>query len=117
VRTVGTVSAGVYFFSPPVFLRQEPDGQQRKRLMVMPTDPIANLILGQPRITLRPPKAFLDSMLRFGHAGKLRQSRFGQGIGEIYRTRMIMAQTGVDEKDSFGEHKQVDWGGGSSLGK
>jgi hypothetical protein len=23
----------------------------------------------------------------------------------LYRTRMIMAQTGVDEKDSFGEHK------------
>ncbi len=30
VRTVGIVSAGVYFFSPPVFLRQEPRGQQGK---------------------------------------------------------------------------------------
>ena len=80
VRTVGTVSAGVYFFPPPAFLRQEPGGQQRKRLMVMPANPIPNLILGQPRIALGPLKTLLDSMLCLGDAGKLAQGRFGEAF-------------------------------------
>ena len=46
-RTCGTVSAGVHFFSPPRFLRQEPRGQQGQGLMMMPTLPRANLVLGQ----------------------------------------------------------------------
>ena len=50
VRTVGTVNAGVYFFSPPLFLRQEPRRQERERLMVMPAKPVANLILRQPGV-------------------------------------------------------------------
>ena len=78
VRTLGTVRAGVYFFPPPVFLRQKPRRQQRECLMVMPANPIANLILGQPRIALGPLQALLDPMLGFGHAGKLRQRRFRQ---------------------------------------
>lgn len=80
VRTVGTVSAGVYFFSPPVFLCQKPSGQERKRLMVMPADPIAHLILGQPRSALGPLKTLLDAMLRLGDADKLAQRRLGRGI-------------------------------------
>ena len=47
VRIRGTVIAGVYFFPPQVFLRQEPCGQKREALMVVPADPIANLILGK----------------------------------------------------------------------
>ena len=39
--------------------------------MVMPANPIANLILGQPRLAFGPLQAFLDPMLGFGHAGKL----------------------------------------------
>ena len=80
MRTVGTVSAGVYFFPPPLFLREEPRGQQRKRLMVVPTDPIANLILGQPSVAFRPAKAFLDPVLSFGHTGELAQRRLGRGV-------------------------------------
>lgn len=78
VRTVGTVRAGVYFFPPPVFLRQKPCRQQRECLMVVPSNPIANLILGQPRIALGPPQAFLDPMLGFVrvHSGKLILSGF-----------------------------------------
>ena len=40
IRTCGTVNAGVHFFSPPGFLRQEPGRQQRQRLMMMPTLPV-----------------------------------------------------------------------------
>ena len=39
--------------------------------MVVPSNPVPNLILGQPRIALGTPQAFLDPMLGFGHAGKL----------------------------------------------
>ena len=63
MRTVGTVNAGVYFFSPPLFLRQEPRRQERERLMVMPAKPVANLILRQARVVLRPLQAFGESLL------------------------------------------------------
>ena len=83
VRTLGTVSAGVYFFSPQVFFRQEPRGQQRKRLMAMPSVPVANLILRKARLAFGPLQAFLDPMFRLGHAGKLRQGRLGRGVRQV----------------------------------
>src|SRR3989304_9186467 len=83
VRTLGTVSAGVYFFPPQVFFRQDPRGQQRKRLMAVPTHPVANLILGKAGLAFGPPQALLDPMLRLGDAGKLRQRRFGRGVRQM----------------------------------
>ncbi len=48
--------------------------------MVMPANPSANLILGQPRLAFGPPQAFLDPMLGFGHTGKLAKRRLGRGV-------------------------------------
>lgn len=43
-RTCGTVSAGVYFFPPPCFPRQEPRGNERERLIMVPALPGADLV-------------------------------------------------------------------------
>src|SRR5476651_2454095 len=67
LRICGTVIAGVHFFSPPRFLDQEPRGQQRQRLMMMPTLPCSDLIVGQARLFLGALDAFLDAMRRLGH--------------------------------------------------
>src|ERR1039458_6342447 len=83
VRTVGTVKAGVYFFSPSIFQRQEPRRQQRKRLMMMPANPIANLILGEARIALGPPKAFFNPMLRLCNAGELAKRRLERSVRQV----------------------------------
>src|SRR3972149_994295 len=80
VRIVGTVIAGVYFFPPSIFLGEEPRGQKRESLMMMPTHPIANLILGKSRVAFGPLQTFLDPMLGFGHAGELSQRRFRRGV-------------------------------------
>jgi len=82
-RTRGTVIAGVYFFSPHVFLCQEPGGQQRECLMVVPTPPIANLVLGKPRLAFRALETLLDAMLGLYDAGQLSQRRFGCGVREV----------------------------------
>lgn len=83
VRTVGTVSAAVCF-PPPAFLRQGPRGQEREPLMVVPAKPIANLILSQPRVALRPLQAFLDPVLvAVGHPGELAQRCLGRGVRQV----------------------------------
>ena len=40
---------------------------------MMPSNPVPNLIIGQARVTLRPPEALLDAMLGFRHPGQLLQ--------------------------------------------
>src|ERR1700730_11006582 len=82
-RTCWTVSAGVYFFSPAGFLHQEPGGDERERLMMMPADPIANLVVGQSRLALSALEAFFNPMLRLGHARELGQRRLDGSVGEI----------------------------------
>jgi len=67
--------AGVHLFSPPGFPDQEPGSDQRESLMMMPASPIPHFVVGQPRLALAPPNAFLDSMLRLRHAGQLFQWR------------------------------------------
>ena len=44
------------FFPPPLLVRQKPGGNQRGRLMMVPTFPRANLVLRQARFALGPPK-------------------------------------------------------------
>src|SRR5262249_57100389 len=78
-RSCGTVSAGVHFFPPPGFLRQEPGGDERQGLMMMPATPCSNLVVGQTRFSLGTLQALLDAMLRVEDAGKLRQGRLGAG--------------------------------------
>ena len=49
----GDVNAGVRIFSPPRLLVQEPRGQQRQGLVMMPRYPVPHLVVGQPRLALR----------------------------------------------------------------
>src|SRR5262245_64704966 len=72
-RTCRTVSAGVRIFSPPGFLRQEPGGQQRQGLVVMPTLPGPHLVVGQPRLPLGTLQALLDPVLRLEDPRELPQ--------------------------------------------
>src|SRR5436305_14746749 len=81
-RSCGTVSAGVHIFSPPGFLRQEPGGDERQGLMMMPATPGSNLVVRQARFSLGTLQALLDAMLRVEDAGKLRQRRLGTGARE-----------------------------------
>src|SRR5882724_5981934 len=83
VRTCGTVIAGVDFFSAPRFMREKPGTDQRKRLMMMPTTPGADFIIGQTGFALGTLQAFLDAMLRFAHPSKLSQRRVVWRIGQI----------------------------------
>src|SRR5712692_10497762 len=83
LRICGTVIAGVQFFSPPRFLDQEPRGQQRQRLVMMPPLPCSDLVVGQARFLLGALDALLDAMLCLGHARELLQWRFRGGVGEV----------------------------------
>ena len=51
-RIRGDVSAGVWIFSPPRLLIQEPRGQQRQGLMMVPGDPVPHLVIGQACLPL-----------------------------------------------------------------
>src|SRR5947209_13423371 len=69
----GGVSAGVWIFSPPRLLIQEPRRQQRQGLVMMPSDPVPYLVVGQARLPLGDLEAFLDPLRRLGTARALRQ--------------------------------------------
>ena len=79
----GDVSAGVRIFSPPRFLGEEPRGDERQGLMMMPARPSANFIIGQARLALGPLQAIFDSMLRLCHARQLRERRLWGGVGKM----------------------------------
>src|SRR5207245_6666201 len=74
-RSCATVSAGVHIFSPPGFLRQEPGGDERQGLMMMPASPRSNLVVRQACFSLGTLQALLDAMLPIEDTGKLRQRR------------------------------------------
>src|SRR5438132_10621081 len=74
-RSCGTVSAGVHIFPPPGFLRQEPGGDERQGLMMMPAAPRSNLVVRQACFALGTLQALLDAMLRIEDTGKVRQRR------------------------------------------
>src|SRR6516165_781582 len=61
-RTCGTVMAGVFFSKPPLLLTQEPQCQERKRHVVVPADPTANLIMRQADFALGFVKNLFDAM-------------------------------------------------------
>ena len=79
----GTVIAGVHFFSPPGFRHQEPRCDERKRLMMMPAFPVANLVVGKPGFALAASNALFDAMFRFGHASEIRQRRIRRGVRQV----------------------------------
>ena len=61
-RSWGTVIAGVQFFPPQNFEHQKPRGYQRQDLMVMPAQPIPNLVVGQTRFALAALDRFFDAV-------------------------------------------------------
>src|SRR3954469_19506779 len=66
-RSWGKLSAGVQIFSPPRLLIEEPRGQERQGLVVMPGDPGPHLIVPQSGLPLGPLEALLDAMFRLGN--------------------------------------------------
>ena len=99
-RTWGTVSAGVRFFPPPGFQRQEPGGDERQGLMMMPPLPGADLVVGQTRFAFGPLQALFDPVLRFEHPRE-----FGPGrVERRVRQQVIMFPTAVTL--SLAEHHQ-----------
>ena len=69
----GEVSAGVRIFSPPRLLIQEPRGQKRQGLVMMPGDPVPHLVIGQARLPLAALQALLDPMRQLGHSAEFHQ--------------------------------------------
>src|SRR6266487_6143795 len=82
-RICGKVIAGVHFFPPSGFSHQKPCGQERKRLMMLPTPPITDLIVRQTRFALASLETFFNAMFGFGHPGKFPQGRLRHCIGQI----------------------------------
>src|SRR5260370_15144634 len=76
VRSCGAVIAGVCFFPLLRFQRQEPGSHQGKRLMMMPTTPIADLIVGQAGLAFSTLQALFHAVLHFGRPHKFPQRRF-----------------------------------------
>ena len=82
-RSCGTVIAGVYFFSLTGFRHQKPSGDQRQGLMMMPTAPSANLVVGQAGFALAALNTLLDTMLRLGDPNKVRQFGVKRSVGQM----------------------------------
>src|SRR5271157_1928098 len=79
----GGVSAGVWIFSPPRLLIQEPRCQHRESLVMMPSDPVPHLVVGQARLPLGVLDAFLDPVRRLGHTRKFLQRQLRSGVRQI----------------------------------
>ena len=66
-RSCGSVIAGTFFFHSSSLDGEEPGGDQAECLVVMPTSPMADFVVGQTGFTLGPLEAVLDAM--FGLRG------------------------------------------------
>ena len=82
-RSCGSVIAGVHFFPPPRFCDQEPRGDQRQCLMVMPAAPVTDLVVCQARFALGASQAFFDAVFGLGGAGELGERSFGGRVREV----------------------------------
>src|SRR5262245_30689718 len=82
ILSCATVSAGVHFFPPPCFHRQEPRRRQRQGLVVIPPAPGPYLIVRQPRLPFGPLQALFHPVLRLEHPRVLRQGRAQRRIGQ-----------------------------------
>src|SRR5260370_17163850 len=58
-RSCATVNAGVFFSQPPPLQRQEPQGQQRQRHVVVPAHPTPHLVVRQADLPLGLPDPLL----------------------------------------------------------
>src|SRR3954451_7555106 len=90
-RTCGTVKAGVCIFPPPGFLAQEPGGQQRQALVVVPALPRPDLIVRQAGLALGLLDALLYPVLRLVHPRHL----FWRGASYLVAQQVVMLETAV----------------------
>ncbi len=74
-RNSWTERHGAFFPPTPLLVRQEPGGNQRERLMMVPTLPRANLVLRQARFALGPPKRFFDAVFGIEDTSEFSQRR------------------------------------------
>ena len=100
----GKVSAEVCIFSPPRLLVQEPRGQQRQGLVMMPGDPVPHLIVGQARLAFASLDAALDLMCQLGHSTKFLQRgpRFAVRQIVIMLERAVSLTLARDEQKLLG---------------
>ena len=82
-RACGTVRAGVWIFSPPRFLVEEPRGDQCESLVVVPPQPIADLVVAQARFALAAVEAFFDAVFGFGDASEPLKRGVSGGVREV----------------------------------
>ena len=82
-RSCGDVSAGVWIFSPPRLLSEEPRGDEGQGLVMMPGFPVPDLVVGQARLSLGAFQTLFDPMFRLRHARQLLQRNVGVGIRQI----------------------------------
>jgi len=80
-------------FSPSGFPHQEPRGQERQRVLLLPPCPMAPLIVGQTGFTLATLETCFQAMCRFGHPGTCPKWRLGwsvgQGILHLHHLRLV----------------------------
>jgi len=100
-RICGTVIAGAHFFPPPSLAYQEPRGDERENLMVMPAASSTNFVMRQPRLALAPFDRLLDAMGRQSDAGELLGGRSAPSVREIevvLRRALIVGRTDDHER-------------------
>ena len=57
------MKAGTVFFPRPQFAIEEPGGEERQRLVVIPAAPGADLVIGQAALALAALNTFLNAVL------------------------------------------------------
>src|SRR5262245_46085748 len=75
-RICWNVMAGVDFLSPTCFRNNEPSGNERQCLMMKPTRPTTNFVIGKSRFALASLNALLDPMFRFRDPSQFLQFGF-----------------------------------------
>ena len=75
--------AGVWIFSPPRLLVEEPRGDEGQGLVVVPPDPVADLVVAQARFALAALEALFDVVFGFGHAGERDGGGVRGGVREV----------------------------------
>ena len=112
-RICGTVIAGEYFFSPMRFTHQEPSGDQRENLMMMPAAPIANFVVRKPCLALAALDRLFDAMGCQRNAGKFLERSLARSVRqiEVVFGHVVFVQIANDHQRFFVLHgSPLDFG-------
>ena len=102
-RICGSVSAGVRIFSPSRLFGQEPRGDQRQSLVMMPTLPVADLIVRQAGLAFASLETVFDTVLGFGNAREFGQLRIRVCVRQIIvGQRFSTLIAAADDHQDFG---------------